>query len=197
MDEIEGRPAAGGLAAHDQARDAVDGGPRVAELAVGDSLPQVGRQPLQLTLQVVPRDHHTAIAQVDDRLDATLFERLAKAAVDDVVLGRAGRQPGVRDGDRQVEARLRRGIAQDLLMETVLDEQVGARAEQDGRHRHQRHERDGQARPDAADHLRDLTGRPCSPRPRTVSTSTGVAGSASILARRRWIATSTRRESPR
>ena len=84
-----------------------------------------------------------------------------------------------------------------LRVQAVVDEQVCPGAEQDGRQRDERDERDGQPGPDPAHHGIGLSGRPCSPRRGRSGSAAASAGSASILARRRWIATSTRRESPR
>ena len=55
--------------------------------------------------------------------------------------------------------RLCRGIAQDLVVKAGLDEDVGARAEQDRGQRDQRDERDRQACPDPAEscHCRQRT----------------------------------------
>ena len=66
----------------------------------------------------------------------------------DVVPGRIRRQVAVRDGDGQVEPGLGGGVAQDLLVQAVVHEQVRADAEQDRGQRDERDEGDGEARPD-------------------------------------------------
>ncbi len=198
VDEVERGPAAADPAADDEARPAGDRRPRIGELAGVDALREVGRERGLGADEVGPRDDRLAGADVDDRVDAALQERLAEAAVDDVVAGRLGGQAAVRDGLRQVEPRLGRGVAQDLVVKARLDEDVGAGAEQDRGQRDQRDERDRQACPDAAE---------SSPR---ASADRLVAGAsdrddegrgrrdrARPWTRRRPTATSTSRESPR
>ena len=65
------------------------------------------------------------------------------------VVGLGGRSAAGTMTDRS-NARLGRGVAQDLVVQAVLDEQVGADPEQDRGQRHERDERDRQPRPDPA-----------------------------------------------
>ena len=87
-------------------------------------------------------------AEVDDRLDPALAERLAQAAVDDVLDRRRIGQLAARDRDGQVEAGLGRGVAQRLVAQARLDEHVRRRPEQDRRQRHERDEGQRQPGPD-------------------------------------------------
>ena len=97
-------------------------------------------------------------SEVEDHPDTPLVEGVEQVAGHDVVLARVRWQAGIRDGDGQVERGLRCRLAERLRSEAVVDEQVGPDAEQDGGQRDERHERDGQPRPDPA-HRGDLPQR--------------------------------------
>ena len=106
VDEVERRPSGTDPATDHEARLAGDRRPGVGQLARRDAVAQVGRERRERRLEPLARDGHAVRSEVDDRVDAALVERVEQAAVGDVVLGRARRQVGGRDDDRQVEARL-------------------------------------------------------------------------------------------
>ena len=164
MDEVESRTGATHLAADDQARPAGDRRPGVGELAVVHPLGEVVGQFRQLADEVRSRDDRFAAADVGDGVHAALEECLAQAAVHDVLGRRVGGQAAVRDRHRQVEARLGGGIAEDLVVQAGLDEDVGAGPEQDGGQRHHRDEREREPGPDPAAPQHEVSGPPCSPR---------------------------------
>ena len=129
VDEVEGRPAAAGAAADDEARTTGERDPGVGELAPIDAGPEVRRERRQDVGEVLARDDGPT-GHVDDRVDAALEERLAQPAVEDVLGRRVGRQAAVRDRHRQVEAGLGGGVMEHLRVQAVVDEQVGPGAEQ-------------------------------------------------------------------
>ena len=95
-------------------------------------------------------------------LDIALRGSLAEPAVDDVAAW-VGWQPALRDRHRQVEAGLGRRIAEGLVVQADLDEQVRPAPEQDGRQRDERDERDVR-RARIPRIGRRLNARPCSRR---------------------------------
>ena len=68
------------------------------------------------------------------------------------------RHSRARDEDRQVEARLVRGVVAGLVVEPRVDEDVRPEREKPGRQRHERDERDRQSRPNSVHSRRSLAG---------------------------------------
>ena len=73
-----------------------------------------------------------------------------QTAANDVVDRRLVGQLAARDGDGQIERRLRRGVLQGLLMEAGIDEHRRADPEHDRRDRHEEDQRAGQSGPDTS-----------------------------------------------
>ena len=169
VDEVERRTARC-LPAPDHERwDPGHVRPGVRELAAGDRIAHLAREPVQQALEVaVGQEWQLIPAQVDHGLDPTLLEGLSQgAALDVVVCGPVGQLAAGHD-DRQVETGLVGGGIQRLGMQPHVDEQRRTDAQHDRHEDDQSHDRGRQPCPDPAQRrhrLLALTGWPCNRRP--------------------------------